>query len=328
MNEQTSNGDNPRNRDRHDEIAVARLLHLAGPRAGIPSGIERRVYATVYEEWRRSSAVARGMRRAFPFALAAAILLAIAIGLRAPDVPLQPIGSVALVVGKPLPGEAKLAAGNTIHAGDTVRSGPQGVSIRLNNGVSIRLRENSEVMFAGTDELTLASGVLYADTGQPIYRSRYLVVHTPGATTSDVGTQFMVTYRDDTLSVAVREGMVDVARDDRNYTAIAGEKLTVTLANDVLTEEIPASHATWTWVEQLAPPYDIENRSLLDFLKWFARETGRELSFASDDVRLSAMRTKLHGSISDMTPTEAAHSVLSSTDFGYRIDQQSVQIGK
>lgn len=328
MNERTNIDDEAIARERVDEQSVARLLNLAGPRIRIPPEIERRVHARVHDEWRRSSAVARGMRRAIPFALAAAVLLAVAIGMRTPEVAVQPIGSVARVVGDPLPGGTILTAGSTIHAGDTISSGPQGISIRLNNGVSIRLRENSQVVFKDAGELTLESGDLYADTGQAIYRSQHLVVHTPAATTTDVGTQFMVTYRSDAMSVAVREGMVDVASDKQSYTAVAGEKLTVNSANDIRTEEIPTSHDTWAWAEKLAPPYDIENRSLLDFLKWFARETGRELTFASNDVRVSAMRTRLHGSISDLTPIEAAHSVLSSTAFRYQINQQSVQIDK
>ena len=328
MNERTHIGNETNAPDRNDERSVAKLLNLAGPRARISPAIERRVHAKVYGEWRRSSVVARSMRWAAPLALAAAILLAVAIGIRAPDVSLQPIGSVALVTGDASAGPATVAAGSTIHAGDSIRSGAQGISIRLNNGVSIRLREDSELAFADAGELTLASGGLYADTGQTIYRSGHLVVHTPTATTTDIGTQFMVTYSSDTMSVAVREGIVDVASSTQNFTATAGEKLTVKPGADVTTEVIPTSHESWEWAEELAPPYDIENRSLLDFLKWFARETGRELSFASDDVRMSAMRTRLHGSIADMTPLEAANSVLSSTAFRYRINQQNVEIDK
>lgn len=328
MNERTNIGNEVSAPDRNDERSVAKLLNLAGPRARISPDIERRVHSKVYDEWRRSSVIARGMRRAIPYALAATVLLAVAIGMRAPDVSLKPIGSVALVAGGASAAGATFIPGSTIHAGDTIRSGAQGISIRLNNGASLRLRANSEVLFADAGELTLESGGLYADTGQPIYRSGHLVVHTPTATTTDIGTQFMVTYASDTMSVAVREGIVDVASGQQNFTATAGEKLTVKPGDDVTTEEIPTSHESWEWAEELAPPYDIENRSLLDFLKWFARETGRELSFASDDVRLSAMRTRLHGSIANMTPLEAANSVLSSTAFRFQINQQNVQIDK
>lgn len=309
-----------------DEMSIAKLLNLAGPRASISPAIERRVHAKVYDEWLHSSRAARGFRRAIPFALAASILVAVVIGLRAPEVSMQPIGSVARVTGAAPANGPVVTVGELIYAGEDISTGTQGLSLRLNNGVSVRINAESQLSFENANELTLKSGMLYADTGQSIYNSRHIVVHTPAATTTDIGTQFMVSYRDDEMSVAVREGTVDVAHQDNNYTAIAGEKLTVTPRDDVRTAEISTSDGSWAWAEALAPDFEIENRSLLDFLKWFVRETGRELQFSSNEVRMSAMRTKLHGSISDMTPLEAAQSVLSTSGFQYRIDPESVHI--
>ena len=78
----------------------------------------------------------------------------------------------------------------------------------------------------------------------------------------------------------------------------------------------------------LAPDFDIENETLLSFLKWVARETGKTLVFSSNEVRMAAMSTQLFGSIESFTPIEALTSVMSTTQFIYRVDEQSITIDK
>jgi hypothetical protein len=51
-----------------------------------------------------------------------------------------------------------------------------------------------------------------------------------------------------------------------------------------------------------------------------------ELVFASDELRMAAMRTELHGSVDDFEPIEAIESVLATTAFKYRIEQGKVVI--
>ena len=64
----------------------------------------------------------------------------------------------------------------------------------------------------------------------------------------------------------------------------------------------------------------------MDFLRWAARETGRELVFETNELRMSAMRTDLHGSVSDFDPLEAVESVLATTRFKYRIEADKIVI--
>ena len=88
-----------------------------------------------------------------------------------------------------------------------------------------------------------------------------------------------------------------------------------------------APHSTyWSWAAELAPTFDIENKSLMDFLDWASREAGMELVFASDELRMAAMRTELHGSVEGFAPIEAIESVLATTAFTYRIEQGKVVI--
>ena len=84
----------------------------------------------------------------------------------------------------------------------------------------------------------------------------------------------------------------------------------------------------WDWTASLAPEFNIENKSLLDFLRWAARETGRELVFEDTELRMSAMRTDLHGSVQDFEPLEAVESVLATTNFRYRLEADRIVIGR
>jgi hypothetical protein len=66
--------------------------------------------------------------------------------------------------------------------------------------------------------------------------------------------------------------------------------------------------------------------SLLDVLRWAARETGRELVFADPELELAAMRADVSGSLPNVAPIEAATSVLAATRFTYRIEAARIVI--
>ena len=173
---------------------------------------------------------------------------------------------------------------------------------------------------------TLLKGRVYADTGRFAYRNGGLQVDTGLGVVTDVGTQFAVEFNGDTLDVAVREGRVDVRQDADAFVAIAGERLVVDEAGSAEVMELAPHSTYWSWAAELAPRFDIENKSLIDFLEWASREAGLELVFASDELRMAAMRTELHGSVEDFGPIEAIESVLATTAFKYRIEQGKVVI--
>ena len=108
--------------------------------------------------------------------------------------------------------------------------------------------------------------------------------------------------------------------------AVAGERLRIDASGDAVVGAVESHTDFWAWATELAPPFDIENKSLLDFLRWAARETGRELVFEDQDLRMSAMRTDLHGSVAGFQPMEAIESVLATTSFRYRIEPDRIII--
>jgi hypothetical protein len=307
--------------------SIAKLMRLAGPRPSIPADVQKRVHDRVRNEWQRSVRRSRTVRWGVPVALAASMVIAVVLNSQPPQVTVAPIATVVRIEGAAGPAD-KLSPGAAVFPGDAVATGVgQGVALAVRNGLSLRLAPETSATFDSLDEITLASGQLYADTGPSIYSDRRITVHTKLGSATDIGTQFAVAYLDGEMSVAVREGRVDVANYRGSYTAQAGEKLTLQPDDDVAFEPISPSDGSWNWAEALAPAFDIHNRSLLDFLKWAARETGKELVFENDEVRSAAMGTRLRGSVADLTPVEAIDSVLPTTRFKYRMNEHEIVIG-
>jgi ferric-dicitrate binding protein FerR (iron transport regulator) len=330
-----------------DDETLARLLQLAGRSEPIAADVEdrvyravrrewlastsqpdsKRVYSTVRREWNKTPARRSRIRRwAMPLAMAASAVLALTIVLQ-PEAPVTTpvsIGTVAKTVGQ---ANGNFAVGSEVFVGDRLTTGAGGgMSVRLAGAESVRLDENTTLVIGAGNQFELVAGRVYADTGNLIRRDQGLVIDTAIGTVTDVGTQFSVAVSASLLDVAVREGRVDVLNEDREFVAVAGERMRVQSGQNAKFESLPPHDEYWDWVASLAPAYDIEDRSLLDFLRWASRESGLELDFEDNELRMAAMRTDLHGSIQDLEPTEAIGAVLSTTTFKYRFDGNQLVI--
>ncbi len=333
---------------RDDEETFANIIRLAGERPEIPLSVESRVYNRVQQEWRSSTAVPdsdkvyaevqkswrrrmRGgqlLRWAVPAGVAATAILAFTLLSTPQPQTVQSVATVSRVVGSgPLAQE--FSAGSSLHIGDVITTGAdEGLSLRLARHESLRIDANSRLRVDASDRFTLLAGRIYADTGQFVYRDEGLLIGTDFGTVSDVGTQFSVAVSSSALDVAVREGRVDVSNSQQTYAARMGERLTVDKAGAAELVELAPHDPAWAWVTDLTPSFDLAGRSLLEFLKWGARETGRILQFESDDTRMFAMRTDVHGSIEGLTPDEALQAILATTSVNYRIEADRIVISR
>jgi len=298
------------------------LLKLAGPSAEIEDDIEKRVYANVRREWSRGRSRSTTVRWALPLALAASVLIVFSLN-ESDTVPqVRAVGSVAVAAG-----DAGLAVGDSVYTGDVLdTSNQRGMSLALRDGISLRIDAETLLKIDAADEFTLVAGRIYIDTGDLIYADSHVTVITASGTAMDVGTQFSVRFDDANMSVVVREGQVDLREGRRIYSAHRGDKVTVRPGTVAHFETIPVVGEHWDWASALAPAFEIENKSLLDFLKWVSRELGLELKIESDAMRMETMRPRLHGSIDGMSPQEALDAVLATTQFKYSIDSDTITI--
>ena len=311
-------------RDALPEDSIAKLLRLAGPRPGVPAGARERVHAAVKQEWRGSVTARRRRRWAVPATLAATVVLAVMLGGRLGLVDREPVATVTLVAGAGVQPHG-LAAGDPLYPGDSIATGDTGVSLAFGNGLSLRLAAHTMATVEARDEVMLTTGTVYADSGVRARADRKITVHTDIGSATDYGTQFAVGYDSGLMSVAVREGSVRIDARRADYTADAGEMVTLRKGEEARYTKLPPHDSSWRWATALAPPFDIDRRPVIDFLRWVTRETGKELVFATDGARLAAMATRLNGSVAGLTPPEAIEAVRPTIPrFEFRVEDERV----
>lgn len=319
--------------DRDDVLAT--LLTLPGPRADVDDAMRERVYSQVRDEWRQVTD--GGQRRpnkkwrsgkfwALPVALAAAFVLAIvAVQAPQPVTIVRPIGSIALLTDDLV--QKGYSLGQPVMAGDVLDTlGGGGLSLSLDRETSLRLDGGSLLTVDAGDEFTLISGRVYIDTGPAMYGKTPLNVHTASGTAVDIGTQFSVAFDAVDMTVAVREGEVNVSSLAVTHKVPSGDRLRVRPGAPVSRESISATDSSWGWAVALAPMPNVDQRSFLDFLKWVARETGLELQFADDELRMLTMQVELNGTFDGMSIEGAIESSFQTTNLSYSIDNGTLTV--
>jgi ferric-dicitrate binding protein FerR (iron transport regulator) len=136
----------------------------------------------------------------------------------------------------------------------------------------------------------------------------------------DIGTRFEVRFNGSALRVRVRDGVVRLSQTRQSHDAQPGDELTLDGSGAIVRRTVPVHGADWAWAMALARPFDLEGRSLRDFLDWIAGENGWQLRFADAAVDKKSLTTILHGSIQGLTPDEALAAVLPTSGVEHRLE--------
>jgi ferric-dicitrate binding protein FerR (iron transport regulator) len=307
--------------------ALSSLLRLAAPRPAVPIERATRVEAMVREQWRQRVR-ARRQRRWMALAAAAALVAVLGASLwrwpAAPDpVPGPPIARIERVVGVvELAGEAEdarpVVEGEELGAGATLATGEDGrTALRLDKGVSLRLDRSTRVRLTEPGRIELVEGALYVDSPSGLGDLR---VATDWGEVWEIGTQFEVRAARERLRVRVREGMVELRPGDAVYGAGSGVELSLE-ENGRLTRRAISPHDTdWDWVASIAPSFELDGRTLEEFLAWVSRETGREIRFADADLAANVLGVVLRGAVVDLSPDQALLAVLPTCGLEHRAE--------
>jgi hypothetical protein len=188
-------------------------------------------------------------------------------------------------------------------------------------GYTLRLDVDSHLVLHST-EIQLAAGRLYAgDSAQRIGQTQLTII-TPHGAVRDIGTQFTVQVGDDSTIATVRQGVIQVAVGTSEFqleaTPVSAARLRVNSSGETLALDVPATGDDWRWIYTVRPPFELEGKSILEFLQWSANESGRKLAFASAAAELYARRVLLHGSATGLDPEQAIAPVLEATDLTAR----------
>jgi ferric-dicitrate binding protein FerR (iron transport regulator) len=310
------------------ERLLAELFSHAKPREQPPASDTEEVRRAVLAEWEAVTGRRRLHKRgawAATAAAAAAVWFAYFGGGTDVSAPLALVARVEQVEGVVMTRDgARLAAGSGIPAGTEVASGDGRIGLRLTSGGSLRIAAGSRVVLASDDEAELLAGVLYFDSERE--RSSGFAVATELGRVLDVGTQFLVRLDAEELDVGVREGRITLTRGATSGGAGAGERLvTSQTAGELRRDAIATFGDEWAWVERVAPPFDIDGRTLGEFLDWFEAQTGRTVVFADAAAERSARAAVLSGSI-ELPPLEKLSAVLALTDLEHSLDGERVVI--
>jgi hypothetical protein len=314
------------------------LLRAAGSRPHPPADVAADVRAAVRAEWKSAVAPPSLRRQGRRPWLVAATVVALAAGtwLVAPRLgaPLPAGLTVARVVGAVElrhDGGAweSLVSTSPLARGDVLRTTGMGrVALRRADGLEVRLDAGTTLVLRGDDAAHLETGQVYVDSGRAGLGAGPFDLVTRFGEVRHVGTQYSVEVTNgDSLAVAVREGSVAVEHRDRPLIARAGELVTVAADGGVTRGSIESHGDEWRWAETIAPSFEIEGRTLDEFLAWAARETGRQLVYASREAAQVAEQTMLKGAIDGLPPEAAVTAVLATTpSLAYRFAGRQLRI--
>ncbi len=325
---------------------IARLIRRAGPRPAVPEERRDRIRSIVRVGWRKS--LERRRRRAVFIVAEVAVALLVAIGagfllrerLRVGAVA---IGSVMRAEGRVKLSDGRVAGeGSVLAAGLGLTTGPDGrAALRLNGGTSVRLDRATDLRLISARVFDLRHGAVYFDTVGRSSRTEaargsrasdaagappLIEIRTGLGLVRDVGTQFEVRIAGDRLRVSVREGAVALARDGRTYTVPAGTRLGIGREGAIESGGVVPGVDEWDWVLAVAPPFELDGRTLRDYLDWLSRETGWTVRYADSSIAVKAATVTLHGSTSGLRPDQTPAAVLPTCGLRHRLDGQTLII--
>ena len=286
-----------------------------------PRELEQEVRSAVAAEW-RSGIKRRQRRTVVNWALAASVVVAAYLGFdllrSSPSAPPQIVAQVDMSQGPVIVADEATShtptTGTTLLSGQTVRTpGNAALSLAWTTGGSLRIGAGSRVRLVGIDEIELQDGRLYFDSAGSRPSSALRVVTREGVL-QHVGTQYMATVSRDRVTVRVREGRVLVSRSGQADLPVEDGRVEL-VGNGVYRQFAEASYGdSWDWVAEAAPERSFNGRRIIEFLRWVARETGREVHFESRSLEeLATRETIVWPAV--LRPTEdTLVSVLSTTD--------------
>lgn len=319
-----------------DDAAIDQLLREVGARDLPAADVMNEVRQAVHDEWRAMVAQRTRRNRLIAYAVAASVAvvaLAVTISLQFTATPPNPVALVARVEGvlqvDPV-GSGDWHAvktGEQVAAGDVIRTDAgTRAALDFGNGVSVRVDTGSLVSLAAADRVVLDHGRLYVDADPRFATRQPLTIETAYGSVRHLGTQYQVRTARNGIEVGIREGRIEVTNASGTHAGAAGEQLIIQQEGTVTRATISPQDERWQWATHVAPPFDIDHQPLASFLDWIARETGRQLVYATPEVQSGAQQLILRGSISDLAPEQALTAVVATTPFALAETATTIQV--
>lgn len=326
-----------------EDADVGGLLRDAGSRPDLHDAGLEQLRAAAREAWedglrssRRRTVRKVVMRLAIAAAIAVAVLTFVLVrGRERMSLPAA-IASVELskgrVVANDLNGDpVATTPGSLIDGGVVIGTGGDShLSIRMESGVAIRLDERTRATLLSSRSVRLLEGAIYVDTGQSNGTARRIEVHLADGVARDIGTRFEVRIAEGNGAtiVRVRDGRVALESHGLRREAAAGTEIVVESADRVHVRALPGWSEEWGWVLDAAPGFEIEGRTLAEYLDWVTREAGWAVEYETTWARTRAAEIVLHGSIGTAKPAEAPFALLAGSGLSGRLENGVLSVGE
>lgn len=319
------------------ERSLARLLKLSGERENPSPEATARAHAAAHDAWQGSLREARVARQRNVITRLAAVFSIALIGALAwkvfntpPDSPLV----VAHITGVSAPTTLTNASGERLDAtaGIPIRMKSRlqtetgRASLKIGDALSLRLDTNSELLFEDDSSIRLLAGAIYIDSGG-LNAATNLRVLTPAGEVQHEGTQYQIRLNGEITQIKVREGRVRLlaARNGGAISIVAGEQIQID--DEISKSSVPSFGRDWDWASTMAAPIDIDNRPLIEFLTWIAREHGWQLRYAGADEERAVQSIRLHGSAKGATPLDTLRRVSLVTGLSMHVENGVLLVG-
>ncbi len=334
---ETKTGQGPSNPTR--EHALAELLRVAGPRQQPSEEVEAWVYDRLVTDWEKKVQARRWKQRVVPMAMAASILVAVAVAfmfVRSPET--TPVFEVARITGEveyakgsdawnPITPATAIEAGIRLRTSATGRIALAGVDgSGIIEGGGLRLDHNTALILDSPKNMRLMAGAIYLDTGNANAVKDPYEIETSFGIVRDVGTQFEVRLSSSDVRINVREGTAILDSRAGSHEATAGQSLYLNQRGQVTRSRVSPTDLSWDWLQDITPMFDIDGRSLEEFLTWVSRETGLKVIYTSNSTRSDAQGVQLKGSVEGLKPLDALPVVLGTTDLDYDLTEHEIII--
>lgn len=316
------------NTENTEDSKVAELVRGAGKRTPLPDDVRERLEASFRSELTNSQRRYRFTRISAVSGLAASLVVSVFLVFQLVSVEervdvaevIRDRGEVTWQYGDE---SGPLRRGNRILIGDVLKTGEGAASISpTGTALDIRLDKMSEVVFVDSHTLRLNHGAIYIDSDPslPHFPLRVLV---NGLSVEHLGTQYLVARKDEGFEIAVREGEVVVEGGPATVHSGPIENQVgklITVAADHSMEVGPMSiyDSRWRWVSELAPRLETDGLPIADFLNWFSRETGYQITYASEEVSGEIM-----GAINTENAVHALHRAMRLSGLKADIDENT-----
>jgi len=202
-------------------------------------------------------------------------------------------------------------------------NGDSYANITLADNSQLRINQNTQLQLVSQSEVKLLGGEIYHDA-DGVIKSMPITISTSLGNINHIGTRYLVNKNATNLQVAVRNGLVEISNGGSKKQLQAGRKINIKASGEQQESTVLAYDRLWQWTQAARLPFTVKDKSLYDFVRWYAHENGYEIDW--NQQQFKTKRVKLSGKLSNLTKDQQIKTVFLSTRFDYNINQGILRI--